>query len=791
MSGINAVPSADGGRLPRGNHWLRWLGFLVVGGAAAAILMLAPSAWQTLIFAVMVLVALSIGLRKVWLENRQRPAAQRLSQPAWMSWLAYSSILASLLLIIWASLEWRPGYQINWYSGLQAFGLGWLMLGLHLAIQRRPATATRGPAIAADLRRIVSERLSEGLRWQPILSGLFLLALMTQANIIQWDTSNIGWLNKLRGMSHHLQILLLLLGGGLMVWGLGGGRAGWQAIRQPGPQAWHGRALIAVMIAAALMRLWNLDAWILRWLDEVLYANAVTRLWDQGSQQILTPFNPLTAFTWVFPYIQSHTAALMGPGLGGLRIVAAGFGLVQVLAVYWLGLLLFGRRVALLAALIIATFPLHLHFSRIGINNIADPVFGVLAMALLVRGLRDGRQMDFALAGAALGLTQYFYEGGRLLFVPFAILWLGWLFLFMRRDQAWKRPSLRNLMVLLLALLSLALPVYYTWGMGNNALTPRLEAMRAPEQREMIGSERNSEDMRRDSFIGQLQMPLRGLIQIRDTSWFYGGSQGFILLPLAPFFLLGLGLCMWRLRSPGGAMLFWWLMAVVFGNALIADPISAPRYLVLVPALALLIALGAVYAWAALVETLSATRIRHIALWPHRNMLAAGLGLTLALVQAVYYFGIHQPNFYMDQFYHDYDTNGLRTVDVEDAMMRAVTLPTNTQAHIVSRNLIWEINMNTLVSFYRREGEVSIRHVFPDDFDDSYLRSLSPFHNHAFFLEPQDGESFQRLVALVPLEREVQFSDSLIPAERQFLLYYTPRLMMLRDPSAYEQDFNE
>ena len=186
---------------------------------------------------------------------------------------------------------------------------------------------------------------------------------------------------------------------------------------------------------ALVLRLWNLEDWIRRFLDELHYGNAVARIEADPSRKFAQPFSNLTAFSWLFPYIQVWTTQLFQPSMTALRIVAVGFGVAQVLAIYTLGTWLIDRKVGLMSALLLATFPIHLHFSRIGIANIADPLWGILAIAFLVRGFQSQKQRDFVVAGLCLGLTQYFYEGGRLFYVPFVVCWLAWLMLFVKRGR--------------------------------------------------------------------------------------------------------------------------------------------------------------------------------------------------------------------------------------------------------------------------------------------------------------------------------------------------------------------
>ena len=51
-----------------------------------------------------------------------------------------------------------------------------------------------------------------------------------------------------------------------------------------------------------------------------------------------------------------------------------------------------------IAAVLLATFPPHLHFSRVGIIEIADPFIGVLGFALLAQAFRTQRRLEYVAA---------------------------------------------------------------------------------------------------------------------------------------------------------------------------------------------------------------------------------------------------------------------------------------------------------------------------------------------------------------------------------------------------------
>ena len=94
-------------------------------------------------------------------------------------------------------------------------------------------------------------------------------------------------------------------------------------------------------------------------------------------------------------------------------------------ATYWLGrMLLANRRVALLAAALLAVSFWHILFSRLGFRAIGQPLLQALTVGALFAGLRKSTWRPslpwLILAGAALGLTAYTYLAAR--FFPIALL---------------------------------------------------------------------------------------------------------------------------------------------------------------------------------------------------------------------------------------------------------------------------------------------------------------------------------------------------------------------------------
>ena len=81
----------------------------------------------------------------------------------------------------------------------------------------------------------------------------------------------------------------------------------------------------------------------------------------------------------LFFYLAGGLMRLLGESLFTLRLTAALVGLLTVAAVYWLGLELFrDRRVALVAAALLAISFWHLLFSHLGFRAITQPLLQAL-----------------------------------------------------------------------------------------------------------------------------------------------------------------------------------------------------------------------------------------------------------------------------------------------------------------------------------------------------------------------------------------------------------------------------
>lgn len=540
----------------------------------------------------------------------------------------------------------------------------------------------------------------------------------------------------LMSVSYHIQFGLLVLGCAALILGFGG------EVRLPGRSAgvfkidW---ALTAITLLALAVNSWLLDSAVHIWIDEFHFADVVVKLWNNPNA-LLLPSNPgIAAFTSVYAYLQSIAISIFGADLAGLRVPSVIFGTLTIPAVYLLACELFDRKTALLAALFLAVFPPQMHLSRLGLNNIADPLFGVLALAFFARGLKRGRQVDYAISGVMLGLTQYFYEGGKLLYPALFAIWLVPVIIF------W-RPQRRDLLTFAFTALLVAFPIYYLLIGKDTPVMPRLDQMTiAPVY---FSSERVGNIL--EYWEKSIKPPLLHFVHGPDDSrFFYGGETPMILSYLVPFFMLGVFAALWRLRMIGMLLLIW-VIGTIFGNSLIVQSTWTARFVVVFPAVALLIAAG----------------IRFVMplLWPFsapRRSLLALFAVILMIPQAVYYFTIHIP-IYNEQVRPFFDHI--------DVMYRARELSPETTIYVIYKNgVIYMPHYETLKAFWKFYPNLHTQRA--DRLTFMLIQNLPRSRNYAFFVEPGDSATISWLHQYFALSQP-RYSPYNVPWDKQYMMLY-------------------
>ncbi len=470
---------------------------------------------------------------------------------------------------------------------------------------------------------------------------------------------------------------------------------------------------------------------------------------------------------WLFPAMQAPLVSALGHTLTAVRLLPACVGALTAPATYLLGREMFDRRVAAGAAAFLATYPVHVHFSRLGLNNIFDSLFAALTFALLLRGLRTGGRLSFALAGVSLGLGQYFYSSGRLLLVLIAPYLV---YLALARGRL-MRAHWRGLATMLGAAALTVWPAFhhlYVYGVSLVFRAPLTSILMAPPGHETAIETAQESGQLGDLIAHQLSYSVLGYIHIPDQFHFYGGQTAMLLPAAAGAFLLGVMWAFWRWAHPPELLLLAWIaLTALLGGALLVSPPGYARYVIVTPALAVMVAMGLVRTVDYLLPALSPaslfrlippaalTRAAGLArllvrvalpvLSGRRRLvasLAASLTALLVVVNVGYYFGQH-----LDDLLNEIADRGW---ELRDLHTRIAALPPEMHVYIISSDI--DLHAEAVMKYFL--GDRVIEYVRDDPVDwvqwDSWVSRLERGSTLVIFVQPTRLDDLQALMRQLP-----------------------------------------
>ena len=172
--------------------------------------------------------------------------------------------------------------------------------------------------------------------------------------------------------------------------------------QRSGAVRWRTVAMLSGIVAVAiLVRLWHFND-VGYNSDEAVYAGQGAGI---AHDPQLAPYFPVfRAHPLLFQTILAVGYELnQGDWFG--RVAAIGFGALCVLATFELGRLLYGIRVGLIAAAVLALMPYHVVVSRQVLLDGPQTFFTTATLCLLVRFARSGRTRWLYCAGAGMGLS--------------------------------------------------------------------------------------------------------------------------------------------------------------------------------------------------------------------------------------------------------------------------------------------------------------------------------------------------------------------------------------------------
>ncbi|MBN1680527.1 MAG: glycosyltransferase family 39 protein [Anaerolineae bacterium] len=322
--------------------------------------------------------------------------------------------------------------------------------------------------------------------------------------------------------------------------------------------------------------------------DEASFATQAVAMKDDWHWR----YSPFRYGIWHHPLLYHTGISLAIEAVGqtttAARLPSAILGALTVPAVYLMGRRMVDRRIGIVAAIFMAAYPLHVHFSRTGINQVGDPLFTALAFAFLTPAIRRGDYMDGAIAGLMLGLSQYFYSAARI--VPLLMVVYVGLHMVVNWRAVAKRFGV--LAVTLIVACVVVFPsLYAIYRDKARPVSPRLDQVSIWATDNVQAAARAGQLP--EYWDYQIRRSFMAYVQIPDESGFYGGYNPVLGWYAGVPFLVGL-VVIWRARrEPRYSILALWIAATaILGGVLLVDPPHFPRYISVAPGLAIVVAIG-------------------------------------------------------------------------------------------------------------------------------------------------------------------------------------------------------
>jgi hypothetical protein len=443
---------------------------------------------------------------------------------------------------------------------------------------------------------------------------------------------------------------------------------------------------------------------------------------------------------WIGPYLPSA----LGTTSGAFYWVAAVFrifgdspftvrfsfailGVVTVPIAYLAFRLMYGRRVALIASVLLATMFWHIHFSRVAFVPVTWPLMEMATLLFLWLGLRTERLVFFALSGLAFGGGLY----GYMIYPIFMVaLSLYLLLLLVTTYRHRLLPFVQHMAVFSFCTVLIALPLIQFANDRDSPYWDRFETYSITKSPEYKAAD--SPYKKVELFVGRARTYFRGFI---DSPPFDGAdATGIkpILDKVSPFLLVaGLVIAATRWRRPEYVLPFIMLIVLPAG-ALSSQDAMYRRTLGLAPFFALLAALPLAVAW---------DRLDKLRDWQVRS---AGQIIIAGVILAV---GVLNYNLYFDTMRNDPNSKWVFAREIAEASYYLRDLEEKPYVYFYSAR--WSLNYETRqylapnVDGEDRSEEFTTDHTLSlDDIDRSretlllFLPPYQPYVTDAMALYP-------------------------------------------------------
>lgn len=299
---------------------------------------------------------------------------------------------------------------------------------------------------------------------------------------------------------------------------------------------------------------------------------------------------PFWGLPLIFNYLQAACMAIFGTTVFGLRMLSVIVGALCIPVLYGIGREGWGKVAGLVAAGLMCVSHYHIQYSRIAIICIESQL-GMIVFAYLMARIANGKDffggwalprgglLMFVLAGLALGLSQYFYFGSRVMpFIAIGLLGYFWLA---------RKISLKQAAAVFVVAAAVFAPLAVFFAGSFDLFINRIEFVsifREQNYKAALGPDASlPADLVR--LMGhQLERILGFFLKLGDGGGFYTSSISAFDELTSLLMWLGIGATITRLRRyPEFSLLVWFVFGLVMGGVFTIDAPSGQRLLIMTP----------------------------------------------------------------------------------------------------------------------------------------------------------------------------------------------------------------
>ena len=293
----------------------------------------------------------------------------------------------------------------------------------------------------------------------------------------------------------------------------------------------------------------------------------------------------------MYVYLVAIALHFFQPTAFTIRAVSAVIGVITVPVLYLLvkDLVPVGddpggfSPVGLMAATWLALSYWHVNYSRLGMEPVLFPLFVTITVYFLWRGIKSGRKLYHLTAGLFLGLSLYTYRAARSVPLMIVLYVVCYTLLTQRLD--------RRLLVNSVALFGVALLVFAP--LGYFGLTHFDIFFSRAGDVSIFNPELNQGSPLRTLMTSTVQT-MASFHLLPDPNWRQNPAGRPLLDPITGlFFLLGLGIVLFRWRTPNHLLILVWLFVMSLPAVLTASGMPhSSRSIGLLPVACVLPAIG-------------------------------------------------------------------------------------------------------------------------------------------------------------------------------------------------------